>query len=158
MTRTYARQSGHVSPLMAQIPQPNELAEEDFRCLPPRVRILFELLGADRAVAFIERFQNRDLYMPDKASEGHEISKITGVEAMQELIDHFGRRCRMGQVPTLDSVHRVLRDRLICSVTSSTIPDLANQLGLTARRCWQIRAKYAAELIDQELEESGRLN
>lgn len=82
---------------------------------------------------------NSNLYVPETASADHQIARLIGAQALQRLVDEWGKKHL--NMPTLNSYYEDCRTRVVKEglERGQSTRSIAEATGLTERRVQQIR-------------------
>ena len=117
---------------------------------------LSSLVGFSATVRLAMFFGNRDMYLPQKATETAVIAQLVGISAMRRLVDEFGPG--KISVPSLDGVVIDARNAEMLSAMrlGATDVDAAMTAGITPRRALQIRKEFMAMGMLEKAQQKGR--
>lgn len=111
--------------------------------LPPRIRGLYEVIGASALLALAREYGGRRLYVPKRVDGGHDIARALGVDAARRLAAHYGGETI--DVPLLAGFETALRHAAIRAAWStSSAREIAERFGTTERHVYRIVGGAAA--------------
>lgn len=102
-------------------------------------------IGFTACCLLVDWFGGRTLYVPDKASEGHDIAKVIGVKAMGLLCRAYGSS--IIDLPIDYQRELIRRDRLIAALLGrgAGTKEVARIAALTERQVANIRRRLEAD-------------
>jgi hypothetical protein len=123
-----------------------KLDDIDLDRLPSRVADLAQVIGLPAALALVEAYGGRSIWVPKKASEQHWLAELIGMDAFASLCAAYGYtaleidRCAAAIRATVEA--RIVREH----AQGASNNELAGRYGYTARGIKKLRRRVENRL------------
>ena len=117
--------------------------------LPPSLRELVAVIGLDATLRIVEQRGGVRLVVPSRARPGHWLAELIGLEALERLVDVYGRE--EIDIPRCAGALRAIRARQIAAEHAAGVSNaqLARRYGYTERGIRKLRRRIESASSDQ---------